>query len=229
MKRTSTTVSYSKAKKAKAPYKKPVRHQTVWSLVPKPAKSAELKFFDTALSFNFDVTGEVPATGQLSLIPQGVTENNRIGRKCVIKSIQIRATVTYVPGATTTGSANGFVYVVLDKQANGAAAAVTDVLTSSAMSTAFINLDNSKRFVILKRFPMSFVSQAGVSAAYARDTKILDWYHKCNMSIEYDSTAATGAIGTIRSNNIFLLAGADGQGDDEIAFSGNCRLRFLDS
>jgi len=32
----------------------------------------ELKFLDTALSFNFDTTLEVPATGQLTLIPQSI-------------------------------------------------------------------------------------------------------------------------------------------------------------
>jgi len=51
-------------------------------------RGAELKFFDTATSFSIDTSPEVPATGQLVLIPQGVTESTRVGRKCVIRSIQ---------------------------------------------------------------------------------------------------------------------------------------------
>jgi len=31
----------------------------------------ELKVFDTALAFNFDATGEIPATGQLCFIQTG--------------------------------------------------------------------------------------------------------------------------------------------------------------
>ena len=38
----------------------------------KKSSGEELKFFDTALSFTCDATGEVPATGQLALIPQGI-------------------------------------------------------------------------------------------------------------------------------------------------------------
>jgi len=62
-------------------------------------RGAELKFFDTATSFSIDTSPEVPATGQLVLIPQGVTESTRVGRKCVIRSIQGRWDLRFNPGA----------------------------------------------------------------------------------------------------------------------------------
>jgi len=192
------------------------------------ARSAgsELKFFDTSLAFNIDATGEVPATGQLVLIPQGVTESTRVGRKCVIKSLQCRGVQTFVPAAAAQASTNTYLYVVLDKQANGAAAAVTDVFTGSGLQVAFRNLANVGRFVILKKLVMNFTPPSGVTTAYNNVSKPFDFYLKCNYPIEFSST--TGAIGEIRSNNIFLLAGSDGNTDDLVTVNGACRVRYSD-
>lgn len=189
-------------------------------------KGGEVKFLDTANSFTCDTTGEVPATGQLNLIPQGVTESTRVGRKATVKSIQIRGTMTYVPATDTFGTAAAFIYLVLDKQANGAAAAITDVLTTNVMTSAMINMANSERFVILKKWRIPFVSGAGVSAAYGRVIKNWEFYKKCNIPLEFSST--TGAITELKSNNIFFLAGADGNADDEINVSATTRIRFSD-
>lgn len=188
--------------------------------------AAELKFFDTALSFSFDNTGEVPATGQLSLIPQGVTESTRVGRKCTIRSIQIRGNISLVPAASATSASICYLYLVQDTQCNGAAAAVTDVLTSNAMQGALINMANSERFKILKRFVVVLEPQAGATTAYNNARKVVEYYKKCRIPIEFSST--TGAITEIRSNNLFLLAGDSGN-DDVASFSGSCRLRFSDN
>lgn len=186
----------------------------------------ELKFFDTAISFTFDTTGEVPANTQLVLIPQGVTDSTRIGRKCTIKSIQTRLTIANAPASSATGSCVLFLYLVQDTQANGAAAAITDVLTSNAMAAAMINLTNSQRFRILKKWKWEMNSAAGVTTAYNNVSKHLDWYTKCNIPLEY--SAGTGAITEIRSNNLFFLAGSDGGGDDTGVCIGTVRVRFSD-
>jgi len=187
---------------------------------------AELKFFDTTNAFAFDATGEVPATGQLNLIPQGVTESTRVGRKCVIKSIQMRGIVLLQPAAAAVSASTAYLYVVLDKQCNGAAAAATDVLTGTNFSQAFHNLSNSQRFVVLKKMKWTLQPSAGVTTAYNNVARSYDWYKKCNIPLEFSST--TGAITEIRSNNIFLLAGSDGQTDDLINLAGTCRVRFSD-
>lgn len=190
------------------------------------SRQGELKFFDTALSFGVDATGEVPATGQLVLIPQGTGESARVGRLAQIKSIQLRMNLLYQPGAAAAASTNSFIYVVLDTQCNGAAAAVTDVLTGTNLSTALLNLDNSQRFRILKKIRVTFQPGAGVSTAYNSMYKQVEFYKKLNIPIDYSST--TGAITEIRSNNIFLLAGSDGS-DDTVTVAGNCRVRYTDS
>jgi len=188
----------------------------------------EDKFFDTSLNIPFDLTGEVPATGgQLNLIPQGVTESTRVGRKATIKSIQIRGVAQFVPaGAAAVASDVVYLYVVLDKQANGAAAAVTDVLTSATIPVGMINMANSERFTILKRFVMKLGSNAGATTAFGNDSKSVEWYHKCNIPLEFSST--TGAITEIKSNNVFLLAGSS-YSDDVVTLAGTCRIRFSDN
>lgn len=187
----------------------------------------ELKFFDTALAFAFDSTGEVPATGQLALIPQGDTESTRDGRQAVIKSIQIRGNMfntTALWGNAAEVAPIVYLYLVLDTQCNGAAAAITDVFTSNAMHSAMLNLNNSSRFRILKAWQWNATPYAGVTTAFNGNIKQIEFYKKCNIKMDWSST--TGAIGEIRSNNIFLCAGAS-NGDDIITFSGNCRLRFV--
>lgn len=173
----------------------------------------------------FDATAEVPATGQLNLIPQGVTESTRVGRLCTIKSIQLRGWVNWAPAGAVASSAQ-YLYLVLDTQTNGAAAAVTDVLTSNNISTALINLNNSQRFRILKRFVFPMTSQAGVSGAYGSVVCPIDYFKKLDIALDFSST--TGALTEIRSNNLFLLAGSDTNSDDVAGFAGTCRVRFAD-
>jgi len=188
---------------------------------------AELKFFDTALSFNIDATGEVPATGQLALIPQGDTESNRDGRKCVIKSIAIKAQLILDPGALADAAGVTAIYLVLDKQTNGAAAAITDVFTSGTnLSQVMRNMSESSRFTVLKKWVMDWNPSAGATTAYNFVAKHIDFYKKVNIPMHYNST--TGAIGEIRSNNLFLMAGCNATLDDLVAVAGTCRLRFSD-
>lgn len=184
----------------------------------------ELKFFDTTNSFTFDVTGEVPATGQLALIPQGDTESTRDGRLAVIKSIQIRGSLIFNPGAQATAATSTFLYLILDTQANGAAAAATDVFTSADFWSNMINLNNSGRFRILKKWVHTFNPPAGATTAYNVQIKQLEYYKRCNIKMDWSST--TGAITEIRSNNIFLMAGAVNS-DDLVTFAGTTRLRFV--
>jgi len=189
---------------------------------------SELKFFDTALSFNVDLTGEVPATGQLCLIPQGVTESQRVGRKCVVKSVLIRLVMTMVPAAAASSVLGSVkIYLVQDKQTNGAAAGATDVFTGTSFPTAVRNLSNSTRFKILKSWQFDYNVMAGVSTAFNGIVKHIDWFKRCNVPLEFSST--TGAITEIRSNNLFLMAGTDNAAlDDLVTCGGVCRIRFSD-
>jgi len=196
---------------------------------PKP----ELKFLDTTLSFTVDDTAEVPATGQLALIPQGQTQSTRNGRKAFIKQINVHGTVNLIPAAAATSSTVVYLYVMLDTQCNGAAATVsgdTGIFTSANLALANVNLSNSGRFRILKKWVFNLISPGGVSGAYNNVTKAFQFNKWCNIEMEFDAAADTGAITTIRSNNIFLVAGTANTGqDDTVAVQGVARIRFLDN
>lgn len=186
----------------------------------------ELKAFDTALAFTFDTTGEVPATGQLCFVQTGDTLANRDGAVIQVKSLQVRGEATYTPAAAATAATCVYLYIVQDRQANGAAAAITDVLTSNVMSTALGNVPNQYRFKILKRIVLSLVSPAGGAGAFNNVVWPVDEYLKFATPIEMRYTASAGAITDLASNNIFLLAGGDAGADDLVAFAGTARLRF---
>jgi len=192
------------------------------------APRPELKFLDTATSFTVDATGEVPTTGQLNLIPQGIGESERVGRKVTIKKVQLRWTVT--------ANSNNFVGSVLrlmlvqDTQCNGQAATYSGVggVLESDTVTAFRNLENVERFRVLKDWFLPMVPTAGIVTTFNVPIRCLTFNKSCNIPIEFDSAAATGALTTIRSNNLFLLARSSID-DDIFLVSGVVRIRYLDN
>lgn len=193
----------------------------------------ELKFFDNAVTFNVDATNEIPATGQLCTIAQGDGQSNRDGRKIIVKSITCTGQVVFAPAATTVGSDIVWMWLVQDTQCNGAAATVADdnvgVFTAAGASASLAVrcLANADRFKILKKWVIPTSSQAGVSAAYSGNIVPICDYLKCHIPIEYDASATTGALTTIRSNNLFLIAGSSNQDDDLSNVTMTVRLRFI--
>lgn len=193
-----------------------------------PPSGDETKFFDTALSFLIDATAEASstaATGLINLIPQGVTEATRVGRKCVVKSVSIRGVVTNIPAAAATTGVAVAMFLVLDKQANGAAPAFSDIFVGTVAMNAHHNLANSGRFVILKKWIMIFNSGGGATTAYDNVVRPWQFFKKCNIPLEFSSTA--GAITELRSNNLLLAYGSS-NGDDTPNVSANARIRFTD-
>lgn len=194
---------------------------------------AEVKFLDTALAFTIDATAEVPATGQLCIIPQNDTQSGREGRKCVASSLLIKGTAFFVPAAAATATEAVWIYVVQDTQANGAAAVVanddTGIFTAAGanLAVAVRCLANTDRFKILRKIQLNFHPGAGATTAYNNVLLTFEEYIKLNIPLEYDASVATGALTSIRSNNIFLVAGGGQATDDTITIAGVARLRFV--
>lgn len=186
----------------------------------------ELKVFDTALAFNFDATGEVPATGQLCFVQTGDTLNNRDGAVIMVKSLQIRSRWLHAPAASATAAGTIYLYIVQDRQANGAAAAVADVLTSTDLGVALGNVPNQYRFKILRKIAMNVNAAAGATTAYNNTAGCIEEYIKFSPPLEIRYTASAGAITDLASNNIFLIAGAETNIDDQVTLAGTARLRF---
>lgn len=187
----------------------------------------ELKFHDVdvddaAISTGGDIISTV------AIIPQGVTESNRIGRKCTIKSINWRFDLNLAEqDAQGTPAVSDTVRMLmyLDRQCNGAAAAVTDILESADFQS-FNNLANKSRFRTLmdRTFNFNFQTLASDGAGVVSSNMVIEsgqFYKKCNIPLEYDNT--TGALTEIRSNNIGILLISR---NNVVVLNSKIRLRF---
>ncbi len=196
-------------------------------LVPGPRPSIiELKFHDVDLNDALIAsTGDVTAT--INIIAQGVTESQRVGRKCTIRHIGWRFELrlpTQTAGANASDVARVLMYI--DKQANTATAAVTDIL-ESADYQSFNNLSNKGRFRTLMDRTYDLNSESGggdgTTEDYGQVIQTDTFFKKVNIPIEFN--AGAGAITEITSNNIgVLLISRSGL----TAFASKIRLRFSD-
>ncbi len=168
-----------------------------------------------------------------NIIAQDVTESTRVGRKATIKLISWRGQVTLPIQDAVANVLTGVtcrVILYLDKQANGAAPAVLDIL-ETAVPHSFYNLANRTRFSILsdRQYALSY-SSAGSDGAglMSMNGVVREWIvtKKCSIPIEWDNTANTGAIATIRSNNIGVCLVAQG---GTVGVASSMRVRFTDS
>ncbi len=194
------------------------------------AYTGELKFHDVSLDDAVIAAGGV-ITATTIIIPQGITEKTRIGRKCTIRSIHWKYRLQLpAVDAAGTGNLNDVIRVIVyvDKQCNGAAATATDLLETAAVQS-FRNLTNSGRFTFLldKIYPLNYTTLMSDGAGLASQNQVTREYlfnKKCNIPIEY--SAAAGTIDEIRSNNIGVLL----QGRSGIAeIASEFRFRFSDN
>ncbi len=190
--------------------------------------NGELKFHDVPMDDAVIAANGSILKDSVVLIAQGVTESERIGRKCVVESINWRYAVGLVSEVGAGAQDADTVRVILywDKQTNGAVATVTGILETDDYQS-FRNLANGGRFTILMDKTLSFNPRAGAGDGAANDwpATIMNYtfYKKCNIPIEYDSV--NGVLTELRSNNLgVLLLSKKGL----CSFESNLRIRFSD-
>lgn len=193
------------------------------------ANGGELKFHDVSPGDSPTVTAGIITTS-LNLIAQGTTEKTRIGRKCVIKSINWHWNITLPPStAAADAGDNVRVMLILDKQANGAVPVVLDILELEQYQE-FRNLANSGRFQVLydRTYPVLASAGSGRGStdtlSYGEGHLVGTFYKKCNIPIEF--SGVTGAITEIRSNNLIALFISE---SGKATFGSRMRLRFSDA
>ncbi len=195
-------------------------------------RPGELKFHDVDIDDAIiGAGGTIENGGTINIIPQGVTENQRIGRKCTIRSIhwRYRLRLPELDAVATPGPADVIrIILYMDKQCNGATAVNTDIVEANDVNT-FRNLANSGRFIILmdRTHVLNYATLASDGAGLVSGNSILRQYvfnKKCMSPLEFDST--TGALTEIRSNNFGVLV----IGQSRVAsINGKFRLRFSDN
>jgi len=170
-------------------------------------------------NYPMDTTGAVTL---VATIAQGTGVTQRVGKKCVYKSFQMRGYISNNSASTVNDVAWMLVY---DKRPTGALPSVTDILVT-ANSRAFNNDVNSNRFRILRRWDAELIGNSAtpIDATF----KSVDEYVKCKLPIEFNA-AGTGAIGDISLGAVYLVTvGSNVAGTTAAALIAGIRTRFVD-
>jgi len=188
-----------------------------------PLDVQELKFLDTAISTLVDTTTEV--INQIALVTTGDGASNRDGQMIRVKSVRIVGRVSQVPAAAATSAPIFYMWLVWDKQPNGAAFTVLDFITSATAPLALPNTANEWRFKTLAKVVIPLNSPAGVTTAYNNVAMPVDVFYKFKKPLEIRYQGTAGTVADLATNNLCLVAGA-ADSDDTITFSGTARIRF---
>ncbi len=172
----------------------------------------EKKFFDTTVDDTPITTTMV--IQNLTIVPEGNGESARIGRKITIKSVHVKGVLTMIQATDAANTSDKvFGMLVQDTQTNGAPFVVTDLLDTDVI-TSFRNLANSKRFKVLKKKTWTFkaggAAASGAAFIFSQDQKDVNINLKCNIVMEYDNSATTGVITSVRSNNLYWVTQSSG-------------------
>ncbi len=166
----------------------------------------ELKFLDTTeASFTPATTGNVSATVVQARL--GTGSSQRIGRQIAVRSIHVKL-MCVLP--TTTAGANASdsmsVWVVLDKQCNGATFTFANLFGSDILDHR--NLDNVRRFKVLKKVSFNIAGAGFAGDGTTNDVGNRVKYfeiHLSNVYIPIDFDADAGTIADMTSNNIAVV------------------------
>lgn len=187
---------------------------------------------------NFTSTGTFTL---LNGIVPGAAGYQRVGRKISMKSVSIRGMVYWSQAGATPG--NDYLRCILfyDRQPNGAAPSVADLLTdtdnaggTTSTSIADINISNADRFKILRDWYWDIPGPATGSPNYGdalstqREVVVKDFVPLKGMEVHFNAGTA-GTIGDITTGSLYLLTiGLRSAADYQWAFRFKARVRYLD-
>jgi len=124
-------------------------------------------------------------------------------------------------------------FLVQDTQANGALGTMTGAQGAllawngvAANIHAFRDLDNVERYKVLKEWHHVMLPFVAGTNSYAKSQFICN--KSVNIPVEYDASTASGAIASIRSNNLLLMAGTD-VASGVLELDGYVRVRYIDN
>lgn len=183
----------------------------------------ETGYVDTAsAAYALDTTG---AIALISTIAQGTSVNQRVGKKVLLKSLQIRGAAQQGSTATLNDCA---VLIVYDKRPTGSLPAVTAIL-DTANSNSFNNDSNSGRFKIVRRWDFC-LSGNSATPATGNEIKDMSQYIPLNGLPLVFKAATTGVIGDIEEGALYVVTvGATGAGTAAASAQLGFRLRFVDN
>lgn len=185
-------------------------------------RAQEKGYVDTAVvGYAMDTTGGVTL---VATIAQGASVNQRIGKKCMIRSVQIRGVVQNNSAALGN---KGTAILVYDRRPTGALPLVTDILVSIS-SSAFPNDNNTGRFKTLWRRDYDLMGAPSITAGTDHSQYTVEDFVKVNKKMIFKA-AGTGAIADIEEGAIYLVqCGANAAGTTACTFTVGFRTRFTE-
>lgn len=217
-------MSKKRSYEPQAQFKRPrttkvVSKQSVQTMVKQAMRSvAEKKWFDTLGSALSPTTGGAFVLGGMTSIDDGTEDFERVGAKISITAVQYHLEASL--DAAETGSNLVRVILFCDKQSNGSAPTVTNIL-QNADFLSFRNLDNLQRFDILDDTVLELNASAGVSGTLIGDSVYKGVYKK----VDYVASFASAAGAVPLTNNIGMLVIAKNTNG---TYNVRSRLRFTD-
>lgn len=176
--------------------------------------NVEFKYNDIKDTSTINTTGLFFLLNGLML---GDTSSSRDGRQIRIKSNQVNLKLTMHPSATNTTIR---IIYFMDKQANASAPTTAMLLEDANVPiTSPRNLDNRKRFVILK--------DEYVCLNVEKSETVFEWYKKLDFRTIYDSSNV-GDITDITTNSFYLFLVCD-DGTNTPTYALYNRIRFIDN
>jgi len=184
----------------------------------------ERKWLDTPADVSATNT-EISQTVQIYLLngmDKGNTANDRKGNIIRIRNIFVRGTVEHgIVGNGVSDASLISIWLVWDKQPNGVAMTAADFLQYGSgsggngdPSSTFLNMSNSMRFVVLRRFMKLLgpvekeTGQVGYTGSPSNAT--LDWIVDCDLQTVYNrNTAGAGGISQISTGALYLVFAGD--------------------
>ena len=179
--------------------------------------TGELKAVDTSVNQSADTTGGVVL---LSGIARGDDINQRTGREVTLRSIECRFL-----GRVTAGTGidqQQRLLLVYDRQSNGAAPTVADVLGSANVLYPR-NLENRRRFKVLydRYFQLNASGEPG-------SEKVFKFYRRLRHPMVFNSGNA-GTVADITSGAIHaVICGSAAPGATAGTIQGRVRIRYED-
>lgn len=158
----------------------------------------ERKKFDNNVTATNVLTGTPYIASLTATIAEGTGLANRVGAQIHHKAIDVELNCTLAVGASatliTSGAAFMDVFLVWDKQPDGAVPTAATVLQSAATNLTFSNVINLERFVILKResVELDLASCLG---------KVIRWHQPLDCASRFNDATASPA-----TNDFYILA-----------------------
>lgn len=200
--------------------------------------SPELKNFDY-VNTGADIVSDIPVVACINAITTGTSSVQMLGRRCMMKAIQLNYNLTYDYNASIIGTniinnpVVARIMLVYDNQPSGSLPTMTDVLNSAAGVNDFLNLNNTDRFTVLfdKRHSMGCVNVVTGSVTYSHTTGPLNadnqWYKKTNLLFEGPSTA--GIVGINHGAIYFMCTSDRTTASSALVVRCATRIRFSDN